>query len=104
MQVQIATPGCPTIGLVLEQAVRHHDPAWVTPVGQRVTFACHCDTPGEVDATYEKMTVYSAAQGLTARRHLRPSNPTVPRTAQPSRGLHQIIVSKINDLAAGTWR
>ena len=57
MQVQIATPSCPTIGLVLEQAVRHHDAAWVTPVGQRVTFACQCDTPDEVDATYEKMTL-----------------------------------------------
>ncbi|MFX5785478.1 hypothetical protein ABTE36_23580, partial [Acinetobacter baumannii] len=47
-QVEIATPGAPTIGLVSEQMVRQSNPHWVTPVGQRVTFACRCDDAAEV--------------------------------------------------------
>ena len=31
-------------------------PDWVTPVGQRVTFACHCDDAEELDATYARVT------------------------------------------------
>jgi catechol 2,3-dioxygenase-like lactoylglutathione lyase family enzyme len=55
-QVQIATPGGATLGLILESAMREHDPHWVTPVGQRVTFSCRCDSPGEVDAVFARMT------------------------------------------------
>ncbi|MDL2424731.1 hypothetical protein M2C68_19165, partial [Pseudomonas sp. BAgro211] len=54
-QVEIATPGAPTIGLVSEQMVRQSNPHWVTPVGQRVTFACRCDDAAEVDAVYAHM-------------------------------------------------
>lgn len=28
----------------------------VTPVGQRVTLACRCDSPTEVDAVYARVT------------------------------------------------
>ena len=55
-QVQIATPGGATLGLVTEAMVRSFNPAWVHPIGQRVTFACRCDTPDEVDATYARVT------------------------------------------------
>lgn len=56
VQVQIVTPGGPTIGLVTEAIVRKSNPAWVTPIGQRVTFSCRCDSPAEVDAVYVRMT------------------------------------------------
>jgi catechol 2,3-dioxygenase-like lactoylglutathione lyase family enzyme len=55
-QVQIATEGGATIGLILETMMREHNPHWVTPVGQRVTFACRCDTPHELDEAYARMT------------------------------------------------
>jgi len=55
-QVQIATPGGATLGLLLESAMRDHNPHWVTPVGQRVSFACRCDSPAEVDAVYARVT------------------------------------------------
>jgi len=54
-QVEIATPGGATIGLLLESAMRRHDPHWITPVGQRVTFACRCGSPSEVDAAYRRV-------------------------------------------------
>ena len=56
VQVEIQTPGGTTIGLVTEEIVRKTNPHWVTPVGQRVTFSCRCDSPGEVDATYARVT------------------------------------------------
>lgn len=56
VQVQIQTPGSPTLGLVTEEIVRKTNPNWVTPVGQRVTFSCRCDSPAEVDETYARMT------------------------------------------------
>lgn len=55
MHVQIETPGGATIGLFAEEIIRRNDPGWTTPVGQRVTFACQCDTPAEVDAVYAKV-------------------------------------------------
>ena len=55
VQVEITTPGGATIGLVREDLVRSTNPHWVTPVGQRVTFACRCDSVGEVDTVYEHM-------------------------------------------------
>jgi len=55
-QVQIDTPGAATIGLLSERMMREANPHWVTPVGQRVTFACRCDTPLEVDETYRRVT------------------------------------------------
>lgn len=54
-QIQIATPGGATLGLILEAAMRDHNPDWATPIGQRVTFACRCDTPAELDAVYHRV-------------------------------------------------
>jgi predicted enzyme related to lactoylglutathione lyase len=56
MQVQIQTPGAATLGLVTEAAVREHNPHWITPVGQRVTFSCRCDSVTELDETYARVT------------------------------------------------
>lgn len=55
-QTQIRTPGGTTLGLMTEEVMRGADPRWVTPVGQRVTFACLCDSPEELDATYARVT------------------------------------------------
>ena len=55
MQVEIATEGGTTLGLVAEAMVRKSDPHWLTPVGQRVTFSCRCDSPAEVDEVYARM-------------------------------------------------
>jgi catechol 2,3-dioxygenase-like lactoylglutathione lyase family enzyme len=54
-QVQIATAGGATLGLISEAAMREHNPGWVTPVGQRVTFACRCDSPWELDGVYARV-------------------------------------------------
>jgi catechol 2,3-dioxygenase-like lactoylglutathione lyase family enzyme len=54
-QVGIETPGGATIGLLAEAMMRQADPDWVTPIGQRVTFACRCDDAGEVDRVYASM-------------------------------------------------
>ncbi len=54
-QVQIITPGGAALGFVAESAMRAHNPHWVTPVGQRVTFACRCDNAAELDAVYVTM-------------------------------------------------
>jgi uncharacterized glyoxalase superfamily protein PhnB len=42
--------------VVAEAMMKGHNPHWVDPVGQRVTFACRCDSVAEVDETYAKMT------------------------------------------------
>jgi len=55
-QVQVATPGGATLGLLTETLMKGHNPYWVDPVGQRVTFACRCDNAGEVDTTYARLT------------------------------------------------
>ena len=55
-QVQIATPGGATLGFVTEKMMKEVNPYWQQPVGQRVTFACRCDTPEEVEATYARVT------------------------------------------------
>lgn len=54
-QVQIETEGAASIGLISEAMMRKADPHWITPVGQRVTFACRCDSPQEVDEVYRRM-------------------------------------------------
>jgi catechol 2,3-dioxygenase-like lactoylglutathione lyase family enzyme len=54
-QVQIATPGGATIGLVTEDLVRRTNPGWTAPTGSRVTFACRCDSPEELDATHARV-------------------------------------------------
>jgi len=55
-QVQIATPGGATLGFVTEAMMKEVNPYWQHPVGQRVTFACRCDSPEEVDAVYARVT------------------------------------------------
>jgi catechol 2,3-dioxygenase-like lactoylglutathione lyase family enzyme len=54
-QVQIVTSGGATLGLIAESAMHEHNPDWVTPIGQRVTFACRCDTPEELDSVYARV-------------------------------------------------
>ena len=55
-QVQIETQGGATLGFVTEAMMKEVNPYWQQPVGQRVTFACRCDTPEEVDAVYARVT------------------------------------------------
>lgn len=64
-QVQIVTRGGATIGLVTEALVRANDPRRATPTGQRVTFACRCDSAAEVDETFARVTAAGHA-GLRA--------------------------------------
>lgn len=64
-QVEIVTQAGPTIGLVSEAMMRQTNPHWVTPVGQRVTFACRCDDAAEVDRVYAGM-VAAGHTGLKA--------------------------------------
>ena len=49
-------PGGATLGFLTEAMMKGHNPYWIDPVGQRVTFACRCDDAGEVDATYARVT------------------------------------------------
>lgn len=51
-QAQIVTPGGASLGFFTEKLMRETNPAWVQPVGQRISFACRCDTAGEVDHVY----------------------------------------------------
>ena len=55
-QVQVATPGGATLGFLTEEMMKGHNPHWIEPVGQRVTFACRCDSANEVDETYASVT------------------------------------------------
>ena len=55
-QVQVETPGGTSLGFLTEAIVRQAMPHWVTPIGQRVTFACHCDSAEELDETYASVT------------------------------------------------
>ncbi len=64
-QAQIATAGGATIGLILEAMMRDHSPDWPTPVGQRVTFSCRCDSPQDLDAACARMEAAGFA-GLRA--------------------------------------
>lgn len=63
-QAQIETPGGASIGLISEAMMKGHNPHWVDPVGQRVTFACRCDSVSEVDETYARV----AAAGYETRQ------------------------------------
>ena len=55
-QANVYTPGGATLGFLTEALMRQADPHWVTPVGQRVTFACRCDSPEALDETFENVT------------------------------------------------
>ena len=54
-QVQIDTPVGATLGFLTVRAMTAAYPDWVKPVGQRVTFACRCDSVAEVDETYARV-------------------------------------------------
>jgi uncharacterized glyoxalase superfamily protein PhnB len=51
-QAQIVTPGGASLGLFTEKLMRETNPAWVQPIGQRISFACRFDSAGEVDRVY----------------------------------------------------
>ena len=55
-QAEILTPGGPKLGFLSERVMKQANPHWVTPVGQRVTFACLCDDAAEIDAVYARVT------------------------------------------------
>ena len=55
-QVQVETPGGTSLGFLTETIVRNAMPHWITPVGQRVTIACHCDSAEELDETHATVT------------------------------------------------
>lgn len=63
-QVEIETPGGASIGLLSEAVMKQAYPDWVQPVGQRVSFACRCDTTAELDETYARMV----AAGFEGRK------------------------------------
>jgi uncharacterized glyoxalase superfamily protein PhnB len=53
--VQTITPNGYRISWNALSMVREIDPGWVEPVGHRVELAFKCDSPAEVDATYQKL-------------------------------------------------
>jgi len=55
-QVEVVTPGGASLGFLTETLMKGHNPHWIEPIGQRVTFACRCDTAEEVNETYARMT------------------------------------------------
>jgi uncharacterized glyoxalase superfamily protein PhnB len=61
---EIITPGGAKLGFMLESMIREAMPHWVTPVGQRVTFACMCDSAEELDTIYARVI----AAGYTGLR------------------------------------
>jgi catechol 2,3-dioxygenase-like lactoylglutathione lyase family enzyme len=64
VQVQVATPGGATLGFLAEAMMKQAYPDWIQPIGQRVTFACRCDSAAELDATFERVV----AAGFKARK------------------------------------
>ncbi|MFJ4918613.1 VOC family protein [Streptomyces sp. NPDC088725] len=67
--VEAALPGGPRVLWDTEDAVRSYDPGWTRPqdgAGERIGLAFRCDTPAEVDATYDALT------GAGHRGHLKP--------------------------------
>jgi uncharacterized glyoxalase superfamily protein PhnB len=53
--VQVITPNGYRISWNTEVMIKEIDPTWQTPVGQRITLAFLCDSPTEVDTTYQKL-------------------------------------------------
>jgi len=54
--VEITLPGGMRLAWDAEEMVRSFDPAWKAPAGGgRIGLAFLCDTPAEVDATYERL-------------------------------------------------
>ena len=55
VQIQVPTPGGATLGFLTEAMMKQAYPDWAQPVGQRVTFACRCDSAQELDETYARV-------------------------------------------------
>lgn len=65
--VEAALPGGMRIAWDTEEVIRSFDPGWTRPTGgDRIGLAFRCDSPREVDATYEAL-VAAGYQG-----HLKP--------------------------------
>ncbi|MDT9690208.1 VOC family protein [Streptomyces sp. P9(2023)] len=65
--VEAALPGGMRIAWDTEEVIRSFDPGWTRPAGgDRIGLAFRCDSPREVDATYEAL-VAAGYQG-----HLKP--------------------------------
>jgi uncharacterized glyoxalase superfamily protein PhnB len=54
--VEVITANGYRISWNTEEMIRGIEPGWVTPVGQRVSLAFKCESSGEVDAAYAKIT------------------------------------------------
>jgi len=65
--VEVARPGGPRVMFDTEDTVRSFDPSWSRPSGgHRVALAFACDSPADVDATYEALV------GSGSTGHLEP--------------------------------
>lgn len=64
-QVQVPSDGGATLGFLTERMMQQAYPDWVRPIGQRISFACRCDSPAEVDAVYARM-IAAGHQGRQA--------------------------------------
>ena len=63
--VELALPGGLRLAWDTEATVRSFDEAWVPPAGgHRIALAFACETPAEVDATFDALV----ASGATAHR------------------------------------
>ena len=54
--VEVITPNGYRISWNTVKMIREIDPTWVEPVGARMELAFKCDSPAEVDATYQMLT------------------------------------------------
>lgn len=55
VHVELTMPNGACVGFDIEEVILEGNPHWVTPVGQRVSFAFKCATRDEVDAIYRRM-------------------------------------------------
>jgi uncharacterized glyoxalase superfamily protein PhnB len=53
--VEIVLPGGFRIAWDTLELIKGMDPAWVEPVGQRMTLAFKCESPAAVDALYDQV-------------------------------------------------
>jgi catechol 2,3-dioxygenase-like lactoylglutathione lyase family enzyme len=55
--VEVALPGGPRLAWDTVETIRSFDPDWAPPQGDhRVSLAFRCDSPSEVDRTYDELT------------------------------------------------
>jgi uncharacterized glyoxalase superfamily protein PhnB len=62
--VEVITPNGYRLAWDTVSLMKQLDPEWVEPVGQRLALAFKCDSPAEVDATYQRLT----GAGYTGRK------------------------------------